>query len=134
MSKKISQQELEAKIEEARKEQEEKDKKQLEDLRNEIADDFKEIKDKIAELEAKQESNKKLYQVVMSFAQNLVQYESVITSKYEEESSFILRMEYPVQRVMEVIVELLKEVDVEKEPATKKQQVQGYFEKENHVY
>ena len=36
-----------------------------------------------------------------------------------------------VKRVVEVIVGLLKDrVDVEKEPAIKKQRVQGYFEKE----
>ena len=36
-----------------------------------------------------------------------------------------------VKRVMEVIVGLLKDrVDVEKEPAMKKQRVKGYFEKE----
>ena len=36
-----------------------------------------------------------------------------------------------VKRVMEVIVRLLKDrLDVEKEPALKKQRVQGFFEKE----
>ncbi|PKK58988.1 hypothetical protein RhiirC2_795471 [Rhizophagus irregularis] len=96
----------------------------------------------------------KLHQVVMGFAQNLIQCESALqfilfasdgiscTSKNPLNirfSEFALKegleeekeLHKNVKRVMEVIVGLLKDgVDVEKEPAMKKQRVKGYFEKE----
>ena len=53
--------------------------------------------------------------------------ESALEEGSEEEKELCKN----VKRVMEVIVGLLKDrVDVEKEPAMKKQRVQGYLEKE----
>ena len=53
--------------------------------------------------------------------------ESALEEGSEEEKELCKN----VKRVMEVIVGLLKDrVDVEKEPAMKKQRVKGYFEKE----
>ncbi|RGB27635.1 hypothetical protein C1646_768834 [Rhizophagus diaphanus] len=72
----------------------------------------------------------KLYQVVMSFAQNLVQCESALQSALKESSEEKKELFRNVKRVIEVVVGLLKDrVDVEKESAMKKQQVQEYFEK-----
>ncbi|GBC51553.2 hypothetical protein GLOIN_2v1789471 [Rhizophagus irregularis DAOM 181602=DAOM 197198] len=82
----------------------------------------------------------RLYQVVMGFAQNLVQCESALQTEYlsirftksalkegSEEEKELFRN---VKRVIEVVVGLLKDwVDVDKEPAMKKQRVQEYFEK-----
>ncbi|EXX62173.1 hypothetical protein RirG_164280 [Rhizophagus irregularis DAOM 197198w] len=93
----------------------------------------------------------RLYQVVMGFAQNLVQCESALQLRIGI-SSYMLQTEYlsirftksalkegseeekelfrNVKRVIEVVVGLLKDwVDVDKEPAMKKQRVQEYFEK-----
>ncbi|RGB24377.1 hypothetical protein C1646_773186 [Rhizophagus diaphanus] len=79
----------------------------------------------------------KLYQMVIGFAQNLVQCESALqvnTVKIRE--SFTLKENSEeekelcknVKRVIEVIVGLLKDrVDVEKEPAMKKQRVQEWL-------
>ncbi|EXX61283.1 hypothetical protein RirG_172610 [Rhizophagus irregularis DAOM 197198w] len=105
----------------------------------------------------------RLYQVVMGFAQNLVQCESAlqINKKRKADTAFGEDFDYiygivttatdcirftesalkegseeekelfrNVKRVIEVVVGLLKDrVDVDKEPAMKKQRVQEYFEK-----
>ncbi|RGB39786.1 hypothetical protein C1646_754026 [Rhizophagus diaphanus] len=64
----------------------------------------------------------KLYQVVIGFAQNLVQCENALQVNKKQGSEEEKELFRNVKRMIEVVVSLLKDrVDVEKEPAIKKQ-------------